>query len=214
MTYNLCSGYENDRALIKIGEIIQWSDMMLLNKKKIINVLLIISFCFITKPSLLFAEDDVADLKQYLLGTGDMVRIQVYNEKDLYLEARVSDTGTISYPFLGELKAKGMSLTKLEALITSRLKGDYLINPKVSIDMIEYRPFYVNGEVEDAGGFPYQPGLTVRKAIAIAGGFKERASKDSIYVIHEDSMTSEPINITLDSAVLPGDIITIEQSFF
>ena len=83
---------------------------MLLNKKKIINILLIISFCFITKSSLVFAEDDVADLKQYLLGTGDMIRIQVYNEKDLYLEARVSDTGIISYPFLGELKVKGMGL--------------------------------------------------------------------------------------------------------
>ena len=167
-----------------------------------------------TGPSLVFAANDVADLNQYLLGTGDMVRIQVYDEKDLYLEARVSDTGTISYPFLGELKVKGMSLASLEALIISRLKGDYLINPKVSIDMIEYRRFYVNGEIENAGGFPYQPGLTVRKAISLAGGFKERASKDKIYIIHDDSTTSEPSKVTLDEAVRPGDIITVEQSFF
>jgi polysaccharide export outer membrane protein len=185
-----------------------------LNISKIIKIVLIIGFCFVTKPSLVFAENDEADSKQYLLGTGDMVRIQVYDEKDLYLEARVSDIGTISYPFLGELKVKGLSLAKLEALITSRLKGDYLINPKVSIDMIEYRQFYVNGEIEDAGGFPYQPGLTVRKAISIAGGFKERASKDKIYIINDDSATSEPINVTLDDAVHPGDIITVEQSFF
>ncbi len=187
---------------------------MLLNKKKIINIVLILGFCFVTKPSLVFAENDVGDSKQYLLGTGDMVRIQVYNEKDLYLETRVSDTGTISYPFLGELEVKGISLAKLEALITSRLKGDYLINPKVSIDMIEYRQFYVNGEIESAGGFPYQPGLTVRKAISIAGGFKERASKDKIYIIRDDSTTSEAIKVTLDEAVRPGDIITVEQSFF
>jgi len=185
-----------------------------LNISKIIKIVLIIGFCFVTKPLLVFAENDLADSKQYLLGTGDMVRIQVYDEKDLYLEARVSDTGTISYPFLGELKVKGLSLAKLEALITSRLKGDYLINPKVSIDMIEYRQFYVNGEIEDAGGFPYQPGLTVRKAISIAGGFKERASKDKIYIINDDSTTSEPINVTLDDAVRPGDVITVEQSFF
>ncbi len=187
---------------------------MLVNKKKIINIVLILGFCFVTEPSLVFAENDVADLKQYLLGTGDMVRIQVYDEKDLYLETRVSDTGTISYPFLGELAVKGISLAKLEALITSRLKGDYLINPKVSIDMIEYRQFYVNGEIENAGGFPYQPGLTVRKAISLAGGFKERASKDKIYIIHDDSTTSEAIKVTLDEAVRPGDIITVEQSFF
>ena len=187
---------------------------MLVNKKKIINIVLILGFCYVTEPSLVFAENDVAELKQYLLGTGDMVRIQVYDEKDLYLETRVSDTGTISYPFLGELAVKGISLTKLEALITSRLKGDYLINPKVSIDMIEYRQFYVNGEIENAGGFPYQPGLTVRKAISLAGGFKERASKDKIYIIHDDSTTSESTKVTLDEAVRPGDIITVEQSFF
>lgn len=185
-----------------------------LNIRNITKILIFIIFCCVAKSSLVFAENDVADSKKYLLGTGDMLRIQVYNEIDLYLETRVSDSGTISYPFLGELKVKGISLASLEALITSRLKGDYLINPKVSIDMMEYRQFYVNGEVEDSGGFPYQPGLTVRKAITLAGGFKERASKDKIFVIHDGSMTSEPIKVTLDEAVRPGDIITVEQSFF
>jgi len=185
-----------------------------LNKSKFINLLIFITFCCMVKPSLVSAANDVVDLKQYLLGTGDMVRIQVYNENDLYLEARVSDTGTISYPFLGELNVKGLSLASLEKLITSRLKGDYLINPKVSVDMVEYRQFYINGEVKNAGGFPYQPGLTVRKAITLAGGFSERASKDKIFVIHDDSTASEPIKITLDAVVRPGDIITIEQSFF
>ncbi len=185
-----------------------------LNIRNITKILIFVIICSVAKSSLVFAENDVADSKKYLLGTGDMLRIQVYNEIDLYLETRVSDSGTISYPFLGELKVKGISLASLEALITSRLKGDYLINPKVSIDMMEYRQFYVNGEVEDSGGFPYQPGLTVRKAITLAGGFKERASKDKIFVIHDGSMTSEPIKITLDEAVRPGDIITVEQSFF
>jgi len=185
-----------------------------LNIRKITKILIFVIICSVAKSSLVFAENDVADSKKYLLGTGDMLRIQVYNEIDLYLETRVSDSGTISYPFLGELKVKGISLASLEALITSRLKGDYLINPKVSIDMMEYRQFYVNGEVEDSGGFPYQPGLTVRKAITLAGGFKERASKDKIFVIHDGSMTSEPIKVTLDEAVRPGDIITVEQSFF
>ena len=173
-----------------------------------------IVLCFVLKSSLVFAIGDVEDLNQYLLGTGDMIRIQVYDEPDLYLETRVSDTGSISYPFLGELKVDGLSLASLEELIISRLKGDYLINPKVSIDMMEYRQFYVNGEVEDSGGFAYQPGLTVRKAISLAGGFRERASKDKIFVIHDDSKTGEPIKVTLDTVVRPGDIITVEQSFF
>ena len=166
------------------------------------------------QPFLVSAESDATDLKQYLLGTGDMIRIQVYDEQDLYLETRVSDTGTISYPFLGELKVQDLTLVDLEKLITSRLKGDYLINPKVSIDMVEYRQFYINGEIENAGGFAYQPGLTIRKAISLAGGFKERASKDKIFIIHDDSRTGESVKATLDTVVHPGDIITIEQSFF
>ncbi|MGK0298266.1 MAG: protein involved in polysaccharide export with SLBB domain [Gammaproteobacteria bacterium] len=185
-----------------------------LNKNKIITFLTFIVLCFVTKLSLVSAADGVADLKQYLLGTGDLIRIQVYDEQDLYLETRVSDSGSISYPFLGELKVQGLSLANLEDLIISRLKGDYLINPKVSIDMMEYRQFYVNGEVANSGGFAYQPGLTIRKAISLAGGFKERASKDKIFVIHDDSKTGEPVKVTLDAVVKPGDIITVEQSFF
>ncbi|MFT5397158.1 MAG: protein involved in polysaccharide export with SLBB domain [Gammaproteobacteria bacterium] len=155
-----------------------------------------------------------ASLPDYVLGTGDMIRIQVYDEDDLYLESRVSDRGTISYPFLGELKVTGFTSKQLAGTITSRLKGDYLINPKVSVDIMEYREFYVNGEVEDPGGFPFQPGVTVRKAISIAGGFKERASKEKINVIHDDDPNGEPKPVKLDAFILPGDIITVEESFF
>jgi polysaccharide biosynthesis/export protein VpsN len=153
-------------------------------------------------------------LPDYVLGTGDEIRIQVYDEEDLYLETRVSDRGTISYPFLGEIKVTGLTPNQLGETITSRLKGDYLIHPKVSVDIMEYREFYVNGEVEDPGGFPFQPGVTVRKAISIAGGFKERASKEKINVIHDDDPNGEPKPIRLDEFILPGDIITVEESFF
>ena len=153
-------------------------------------------------------------LPYYVLGTGYMIRIQVYDEEDLYLESRVSDRGTISYPFLGELKVTGFTSKQLAGTITSKLKGDYLINPKVSVDIMEYREFYVNGEVEDPGGFPFQPGVTVRKAISIAGGFKERASKEKINVIHDDDPNGEPKPVKLDAFILPGDIITVEESFF
>ena len=151
---------------------------------------------------------------QYKLGTGDMVRIQVYDEEDLYLEARVSDSGTISYPFLGELTVSLSTPAELESFISEKLKGDYLINPKVSVDILEYRPFYVNGEVEDPGGFPFQPGITVRKAISVAGGFKERASKDKIFIIRDESIEKKPVKIGVDELVRPGDIITVEESFF
>jgi len=175
---------------------------------------LVFSFLLIAYVHNVNAATGKTGLPDYVLGTGDMIRIQVYDEEDLYLESRVSDRGTISYPFLGELKVTGLTPKKLSETITSKLKGDYLINPKVSVDIMEYREFYVNGEVEDPGGFPFQPGVTVRKAISIAGGFKERASKEKINVIHEDDPNGKPKPVKLDAFILPGDIITVEESFF
>jgi len=152
-------------------------------------------------------DNTVTNINEYQLGTGDKVRIQVYNEADLYLEARVNDSGIISYPFLGTLKVRGLTPVQIEDVITSRLRGDYLVNPKVSVDIIEYRQFYVNGEVQAPGGFPFQPGITVRKAISVAGGFRERASKEKIFIIREASSDKNPAKVGLDDKVMPGDII-------
>ncbi len=160
-------------------------------------------------------ENTVHDsFTDYVLNTGDKLRIQVYGEDDLYLETRVSDTGIISYPFLGNIKVIGITPPQLEQLITSQLKDGYLVDPKVSVDILEYRLFYVNGEVEAPGGFPFQPGITVRKAISIAGGFKERASKEEIFIIREGNANGKPAKAGLDDKVNPGDIITVEESFF
>ena len=159
-------------------------------------------------------NDVVPGANEYKLGTGDKIRIQVYNEDDLYLEARVNDSGIISYPFLGTLKVRGLTPVQIEDVITSKLKGDYLVNPKVSVDIIEYRQFYVNGEVQAPGGFPFQPGITVRKAISVAGGFRERASKEKIFIIRESSPDKKAVKVDLDEKVAPGDIITVEESFF
>jgi len=159
------------------------------------------------------AQDQPVSI-QYELGSGDMIRIQVYDEEDLYLEARVSDTGTISYPFLGELRVVDLTPPALEELISARLRGDYLIDPKVSVDILEYRPFYVNGEVEKPGHFPFQPGITVRKAISVAGGFKERASQDKIYISRDNTRIQLPGRSSLDEYLQPGDVITVDQSFF
>lgn len=152
--------------------------------------------------------------QQYRLGSGDLIRIQVYDEQELYLETRVSDKGTISYPFLGEIQAASITVAELEAYITARLKGDYLISPKVSVDIQEYRMFYVNGEVEQPGGFPFQPGMTVRKAISVAGGFGERASREKIFIIRDGDASKKTVLVNLDEQIGPGDIITVEQSFF
>jgi protein involved in polysaccharide export with SLBB domain len=155
------------------------------------------------------------ELSAYKLGVGDVITVQVVGEDDLKREkVRLSDAGTLSFPYLGEIRVRGMTVGELEDHITKGLKGRFLLNPQVTVTIHEYRNFFVNGQVEKPGGYPFVPGLTVRKAISIAGGFKERASKEKINVIHEDDLKGNAKRIALDAPVRPGDIITVEESFF
>lgn len=178
-------------------------------QKRLFSILLVI---LVTSVQWVSAQG--TGLSEYRLGSGDQIRIQVYGEDDLTLESLLSDAGTVSYPFLGEIKVLGMTLGSLEELITQGLKPDYLVNPIVSVSVVEYRHFYITGEVEKPGGFPFQPGLTVNKAISLAGGMTDRASENKMFVIRDNDDSQTPQKILLNTPVMPGDIITIEQSFF
>ena len=156
-----------------------------------------------------------SELSSYKLGVGDVITVQVVGEDELKREkVRLSDAGTLSFPYLGEIRVRGMTVGELGDYITKGLQGRYLLNPQVTVTILEYRDFFVNGLVGKPGGYPFTPGLTVRKAISIAGGFKERASKEKINVIHEDDNKGNSQRISLDAPVRPGDIITVEESFF
>ena len=151
--------------------------------------------------------------EQYLLGPGDVIIIKVYGQEDLELQTRLTDSGTINYPFLGMLQLSGMSIKQVENVIYQGLKGDYLVEPNVFVGMVEYRPFYIHGEVKLPGGYPYQPGMTVNQAIALAGGLTERASREKILISREGHKNQHE-NGNLNSRILAGDTITIEQRFF
>jgi polysaccharide export outer membrane protein len=154
-------------------------------------------------------------LSSYRLGVGDVITVQVLGEEDLKREKiRLSDAATISYPILGEIRLAGKTVSELERLIRDGLKGRYLVNPQVTVTINEYRNFFINGQVERPGGYQFMPGLNVRKAVSIAGGFRERASKDKIFVIREDDRTQSAKRVDLNAEVNPGDIITVEESFF
>lgn len=155
-----------------------------------------------------------AALKAYRLDSGDKISITVFDEPDLSLQVLISNASSVSYPFLGELKVKGLTPGELEDRIITGLKGPYLVDPKVSVTVVEYRPFYINGEVKLSGGYPYQPGLTLRRAVSLAGGFTERASKTKMTVIRDMDPQKRSARIELDDLIYPGDTITIEQSFF
>ena len=162
------------------------------------------------------ASDPVASLlSTYQLAAGDVISIRVFGEDDLSREkVRLTDAGTIPYPVLGEVKALGLTIGEIERSITNGLSGRYLVNPRVSVTVEEYRPFYINGMVERPGGYPFQPGLTVLKASSLAGGFKERASFSKITIIRESNPKAGPQKATINTPVNPGDTIFIEESFF
>ena len=170
----------------------------------------------VTPPPLIVDQPIVvsSNVSDYRLGAGDKLNITVFGEKELSMEIRLSDAGSFLYPFLGEVQAKNKTISELQFLLTSSLKDGYLVDPKVYVGILEYRPFFINGEVGKPGGFAYQPGLTVRKAISLAGGLTPRASLTKIYVVHENDPTGTPRLTTLNAVIQPGDTITIEQSFF
>jgi polysaccharide export outer membrane protein len=154
------------------------------------------------------AEDD------YKIGSGDTIKITVFGQQDLSIETLLNDSGKVDYPFLGQLQATGQTLAEFQQKIYLGLKGDYLINPNVSVTIVQYRPFFIDGEVEKPGGYPFQPGLTINKAAALAGGYTERASLTKIFIIRSNDSQQESINIHANAKIQPGDIITIKQSYF
>ncbi len=160
-------------------------------------------------------KDVAALLSTYKLAAGDVITIRVFGEDDLSREKiRLSDAGTIPYPVLGEVRALGLTIGEIEKSITTGLTGRYLVNPRVSVTIEEYRPFYINGMVERPGGYPFQPGLTVLKASSLAGGFKERASFSKISIIREGDPAGRPQKADINSPINPGDTVFIEESFF
>lgn len=157
----------------------------------------------------------VSGLSNYRLSSGDILTVRVLGEPDLSKEkVRLTDAGTVSLPALGEVKAFGLTVSELERAVEDSLRGPYLVNPKVSVSIEEYRPFYINGMVEKPGGYPFQPGLTIRKAASLAGGFRERASLSKIYIIRESDPSQRSQRVDLNTMVYPGDIITVDESFF
>jgi protein involved in polysaccharide export with SLBB domain len=173
---------------------------------------LLLSFALLGRA---VAADERDDYSRYRLGSGDVVSISVLGEDDLKIQrARLTDAGSIQFPVLGELRISGMTIGALEQRIISGLKGSYLVDPKVTVTIDEYRPFFINGEVYRPGGYPYVPGLTLLKAVTIAGGFKDRASKTKMYVIRDGDKANKREQVELNTSIHPGDIVTIEDSFF
>lgn len=149
----------------------------------------------------------------YRLAPGDEVEIRVYGEPDLSMKFKVDTSGHVNYPYLGQVLLMGHTTTEVAELLTRGLKHGVLLDPMVTVNVTTFRQVFVAGEVAHPGGYEYQPGLTVEKAVALAGGFTDRAARRdiSLRLNGSDQLLEE---VSLQRQLNPGDIITIEQSFF
>lgn len=151
----------------------------------------------------------------YVIGAGDVISVTIFNEADMSLpRTKVPKAGKLSFPLIGDVKVSGVSTKQLKSKLVKKLKDGYLKKPQVLINIEQYRPFFVNGQVKSPGGYPYVDGLTVRKAIAISGGLTDRASTKKISLIAEGKKNSVRIDGSLDARMRPGDVLTIGESMF
>lgn len=150
----------------------------------------------------------------YELGVGDRIQVIVAGHADLSGEFVIDGKGQFFMPLIDEVDAAGLKPAQLESLIVEKLKPDYLVNPRVNIQVLKYRPYYLMGEVASRGAFPYLSGMSYLKAIAIAGGFTYRAKQDHVFVIRADDEELEEIKLPMNEKVQPGDIIRVAERMF
>ena len=150
----------------------------------------------------------------YILGQGDRISIQVFDEPDLTMEAGVGASGIINYSYLGDVRVSGKTPFQLEQHITELLRNGYLVNPAVNVSVTQFRPFFIGGEVRSPGSYPYQPGLTLDQAIALAGGLTDRASQRQMFISKAGNASSNQKRSALGDSVGPGDTVTIKEGFF
>lgn len=179
---------------------------------------LMVSACGTTSPTAGARDADVTTQSQiataYTLGSSDRLRVTVFGHPTLSGEFEVDGTGAISMPLIGQVAAISLSTVELENAIAATLADGYVLNPRVSVEVINYRPYYILGEVGRPGEYPYTSGLTVQNAVAAAGGFSYRANKRIVYIKSMDANREIAYDLTPSTVVKPGDTIRIGERIF
>jgi len=150
----------------------------------------------------------------YTLGSGDKLKVVVYGENDLSGEFNVDGSGNVRLPLIGQIAASGLTVKQLEASIAKALAGKYLVNPNVSVEVVTFRPFTILGEVNRPGEYPYQSGMTVLQAVAIAGGYTLRANEDTVMIRKKGSASETEAPADDKTTVAPGDTVRVRERIF
>jgi polysaccharide export outer membrane protein len=152
----------------------------------------------------------------YKLVPGDKIKISIFNQPDLSGEFQLDGEGRIFLPLIGRVEASNLTAAELEKVLVDRFKPDYLVNPRIFIQvgMGNLKPYYLVGEVSGRGAFPYVPGMTYLTAIVNSGGYTYRAKQDYVYVIRADDPEQKEIKLSVTEKVQPGDIIRVAERLF
>jgi protein involved in polysaccharide export with SLBB domain len=154
------------------------------------------------------------DSDQYQLGPGDKIRVLVYNETDLSGEFVVDSSGSVNLPLVGAVAARSLTVRAFQDSVVARLRDGYLKDPKVSVEVLNYRPFFITGEVNKGGEFPYKAGLTVQDAVGVAGGYTYRANTKTAYIRRAGQDQEQKVGLGQRVPINPGDSIRIPERFF
>jgi polysaccharide export outer membrane protein len=149
----------------------------------------------------------------YRLGSGDRLKVTVFRHEDLSGEFALDGAGNFAMPLIGQIDAYGLTTREVEQRIQEKLSDGYLVDPQVAVEVLNYRPFYILGEVKAPGAYPYVNGMTVLNAVALAGGFSYRAQQDD-FLLQRGGSNSGSTEVAGDAALLPGDIVTVQERFF
>ena len=150
----------------------------------------------------------------YRLGSGDEMRITVFGEDDMTNTYKVDGTGAISLPLIGNVQAGGLTVAELQTSIAQHLAQGFVLNPRVSVQVMNYRPFFILGEVNKPNQYPYVEGMKIINAVAVAGGYTYRADESDMTITRGNDTTRTKQRATPDTVVLPGDTIEIEERYF
>jgi len=148
------------------------------------------------------------------LSPADTVRITVYGETGLSGDFSIGPDGVVTLPLIGQLPATGLSCLDLQAAITAALQQGFLTSPRVSVELISRRPFYILGEVNKPGEYPFSPDMTVLNAVAMAQGFTYRANSRRVFIRHAREDHERRIDLTPATPVQPGDTLRIGERYF
>jgi protein involved in polysaccharide export with SLBB domain len=150
----------------------------------------------------------------YRFGPGDKLRVTVYGEDDLSGEFQIDSAGFIRLPLIGQMKAAGATAHELETQVTQTLDDGYMADARVAIEVTTYRPFYIIGQISKPGEYPYVSNMSALNAVALAGGFTEKATETTLYVRHEGEAEEREVIVDEMTRVEPGDVVRVPETTF